>query len=113
MDSYHYFGYEEDYLEKHLAPLLKKGGRILVGVPGLQNEFDNGIPDEMKPFYKLEYHFHTCNWWKALWQASDLVKDINCRELDCHDRAWKEWLCCDNEHAEQDIAEFHGHVGPV
>jgi cyclopropane fatty-acyl-phospholipid synthase-like methyltransferase len=29
VDSYHYYGHEKEYLDKHLAPLLKKGGRIL------------------------------------------------------------------------------------
>jgi len=111
VDSYHYFGFEEDYLEKHLAPLLKKGGRILVGVPGLQNEFDHGIPEEMKPFYQHDYHFHTCEWWKALWRSSGLVDGIECRNLDCHKQAWEEWLSCDNEHAKQDIAMMEAEGG--
>lgn len=111
VDSYHYFGYEEDYLEKHLAPLLNKRGIILVGVPGLQNEFDNGIPDEMKPFYQLEYHFHTCEWWKALWQSCVLVDRVECRDLDCHKEAWKEWLSCGHEYAKQDVAMMEAEGG--
>ncbi|MGA1820590.1 MAG: SAM-dependent methyltransferase [Thermoplasmatota archaeon] len=102
VDSFHYFGHEEGYLDKHLAPLLKKGGQILVGVPGLHKEFDEGVPEEMIPFYKLEYNFHTCEWWKAHWEASDLVEDIRCRQLDCHGQAWKDWLSSDNEYAIQD-----------
>jgi cyclopropane fatty-acyl-phospholipid synthase-like methyltransferase len=104
IDAYHYFGYEEGFLDKHLAPLLKKGGQILIGVPGLQKEFDDGVPEEMKPYYQLDYNFHTCEWWRSLWEASNLVKDIHCREMECPKQAWKEWLSCDNEHAKQDIA---------
>jgi cyclopropane fatty-acyl-phospholipid synthase-like methyltransferase len=103
VDSYHYFGYETEYLDKNLAPLLKKGGRISVGVPGLQKEFNGNIPVEMEPFYKEEYHFHTCSWWKDLWSGSEFVENIQCKELDCHKEAWDEWLMCDNEHAKQDI----------
>jgi cyclopropane fatty-acyl-phospholipid synthase-like methyltransferase len=103
VDSYHYFGYEKEYLDKNLAPLLKKGGRISVGVPGLQMEFNGNIPVEMEPFYKEEYHFHTCSWWKDLWSGSELVENIQCRELECHKEAWNEWLRCDNEYAKQDI----------
>ncbi len=103
VDSYHYFGYEKEYLDKNLAPLLKKGGRISVGVPGLQREFNGNIPVEMEPFYKEEYHFHTCSWWKDLWSGSKLVENIQCRELECHKEAWNEWLRCDNEYAKQDI----------
>lgn len=104
IDAYHYFGHEEGFLDKHLAPLLKKGGQILIGVPGLQKEFDDGVPEEMKPYYQLDYHFHTSEWWKSLWGASDLVENVECKELGCHKQAWKEWLSCDNEHAKQDIA---------
>lgn len=111
VDSYHYFGYEKEYLDKHLAPLLKKGGQVLVGVPGLQNEFENGIPEEIKPYYKLEYHFHSCQWWKEHWSRSELVDDIECRDLSCHKTAWEDWLSCDNEHAKQDIAMMEAEGG--
>jgi len=39
VDAYHYFGVEEDYLDRHLAPLVKAGGEIAVAVPGLKEEF--------------------------------------------------------------------------
>lgn len=111
VDSYHYFGHEKEYLDKQRAPLLKKGGQILVGVPGLKNEFENGIPEELKPFYKLEYHFHTGEWWAALWDNSELIEDINSRDLDCHKEAWDEWLSCENEYAKQDIAMMEAEGG--
>ena len=111
VDSYHYFGYKEEYLDKHLAPLIKKGGKIVVGVPGLKKEFDEGIPPEMQPYYKLEYNFHTCTWWKKLWEKSNLVEDIRCRELEAHKQAWDEWLKCDNEYAKGDIAMMEADGG--
>ncbi|WP_226990652.1 SAM-dependent methyltransferase [Methanosarcina acetivorans] len=47
IDAYHYFGVEEDYLTKHLAPLVKRGRKIAVAVPGLKKEFENGVPEEL------------------------------------------------------------------
>lgn len=38
IDAYHYFGVEENYLTKHLALLVKKGGQIAVTVPGVEKE---------------------------------------------------------------------------
>jgi cyclopropane fatty-acyl-phospholipid synthase-like methyltransferase len=111
VDSYHYYGFEEDFLDKKLAPLVKEGGKILVGVPGLQEEFDDGIPEEMEPFYKLEFHFHTCHWWTALWERSTLVEGIRSRELEVHHEAWKEWLSSDNEYAKSDIAMMEADGG--
>ncbi len=111
VDSYHYFGFEDGYLDEHLAPLLKKGGRILVGVPGLKEEFTGEVPEELEPFYQHDYHFHTCQWWTELWKASKLVEGISSRELDCHQQAWDEWLRCDNEHAQEDIAMMEAEGG--
>ena len=81
------------------------------GVPGLKKEFDHGIPEEMKPFYQLDYNFHTCSWWRSLWEASNLVEDIKCCELECHEQAWKEWLSCDHEYAKRDIAMMEAEDG--
>lgn len=111
VDSYHYFGHEEGYLDKHLAPLLKKGGQILVGVPGLKKEFNGNIPEEMRPFYQDDYNFHTCEWWTALWKDSELVEGIRSKELDCHEQAWVEWLSCDHEYAKRDIAMMEAEGG--
>jgi len=111
VDSFHYYGFAKEYLDTHLAPLLKKGGRILVAVPGLKYEFESGIPEEMQPFYKLEYHFHSCDWWASLWEASTLVEGIVVKELDCHRQAWKEWLSSDNEYAMNDRAMMNAEAG--
>ena len=42
VDSYHYFGVEEDYLTKHFAPLVKKGGQIAVGRSRIEKRIHNG-----------------------------------------------------------------------
>ncbi len=47
IDSYHYYGCEPDYLSKHVILLVKKSGKIFIGIPGLQKEFSNGIPEEL------------------------------------------------------------------
>ena len=50
VDAYHYFGIEPDYLEKHFAPLVKKGGQIAVAVPGLKKEFAAEVPAGLAPY---------------------------------------------------------------
>lgn len=102
VDAYQYFGHEEGYLEENLIPLLKKGGQIAVGVPGFKREFDDGIPEVMQEFVKEEYNFHTCDWWKDLWERSGVVEIKETRELDSNLHAWEDWLECDNEYAIED-----------
>nr|WP_092069243.1 methyltransferase domain-containing protein [Dendrosporobacter quercicolus]NSL47406.1 class I SAM-dependent methyltransferase [Dendrosporobacter quercicolus DSM 1736]SDL88303.1 Cyclopropane fatty-acyl-phospholipid synthase [Dendrosporobacter quercicolus] len=100
VDAYHYFGFDEDYLTKHFAPLVKKGGQIAVAVPGLKKEFTNGIPTELLPYWVDDMHFHSCDWWSDLWKRSALVSIKECKELQCFTEAWQDWLSSDNDYAE-------------
>ena len=47
VDAYHYFGNNNQYFDTYLAPLVKNGGTIAIGIPGLQNEIIGEIPEEM------------------------------------------------------------------
>lgn len=111
VDSYHYFGVEEDYLTKHFAPLVKKGGQIAVAVPGLKKEFTTGIPAELLPYWVDDMNFHSCQWWHDLWKMSELVGVKECKELKCLNEAWQDWLSCDNEYAHRDIKMMEAEGG--
>ena len=45
--AYHYFGRDAQYMDKKLAPLLKKGGMIALAFPGLKEELGQEVPKEM------------------------------------------------------------------
>ncbi len=111
IDAYHYFGYAEGYLEKHIVPLVKKGGTIAITVPGLQEEFTQGIPEELQPFWQKDMHFHCCKWWTNLWTKSGAVTVEECKELECHTEAWQDWLECDEPHAIADIKMMEAEGG--
>lgn len=111
VDAYHYFGIENDYLTKHLAPLVKKGGQMAVAVPGLKEEFTHGVPEELLPYWFEEMNFHSCDWWADLWKTSDLVRVDECKALNCFAEAWQDWLACDNEYARGDIAMMKAEGG--
>lgn len=102
IDAFHYFGHEADYLDKHLAPLIKPGGQIAVGVPGFVEEYGENIPEDISPYVKPEYNFHSCGWWQSLWGTSPLVTNTVCRPLECCAEAWADWLASDNPHAVSD-----------
>ena len=112
IDSYHYYGAEEGYLETHLAPLVKPGGLLAVVVPGFQDErYSEEIPEEMKPYWMDDMHFHSCDWWRDLWTRSGVVRDIAVRELASHADAWADWLLCDNEYAKRDVGMMEAEAG--
>jgi cyclopropane fatty-acyl-phospholipid synthase-like methyltransferase len=113
VDAYHFFGIEADYLTKHFAPLVKKGGQIAVAVPGLKQEFTNGVPVELVPYWidDMTLTLHSGDWWYNLWKNSDLVTIQECKELNCFEEVWKDWLICDNDFARRDIGMMEAEGG--
>lgn len=111
VDSYHYYGAEEGYLENALLPLLKPGGLLAVVVPGLQKEFRGGIPLELRPYWQEDMHFHSCAWWRELWQRTGVLCELQCAEMEGHAAAWRDWLACDNEHAVRDVGMMRAEAG--
>lgn len=113
VDAYHYFGVEADYLTKYFAPLAKKGGQIAVAVPGLKQEFTNGVPAELAPYWSddMNLTLHSCDWWYNLWKNSDLVSIEECKELNCLKDSWEDWLSCDNDYARRDIKMMEAEGG--
>ncbi|MCQ1535289.1 class I SAM-dependent methyltransferase [Methanosarcina sp. KYL-1] len=113
IDAYHYFGVEKDYLTKYFAPLVKKGGQIAVAVPGLKQEFTNGVPAELVPYWcdDMTLTLHSFDWWCNLWKNSDLVSIKECKELNCLKESWQDWLLCDNDYARRDIGMMEAEGG--
>jgi len=105
IDAYHYFGIEKDYLEKHFAPLVRKGGQIAVAVPGLKAEFTDGVPQGLQPYWcdDMKNTLHSREWWQDLWKASLSVSIKECKEMKCFKEAWQDWLTCDHDFARKDI----------
>ncbi len=104
IDSYHYFGTEPDYMDK-LAPLVKKGGTIALGFPGVKKEFNGVLPDEMMSYWEkvkddILKTFHSIPWWKELLSKSNEISIESIQEMQCFEECWKDWLTCDNEYAE-------------
>ncbi len=111
VDSYHYFGRDDEYMDKYLAPLVKKGGLIAVVIPGTIEAYDE-VPSELKAFLAPD-EFETLrplDWWKNILLKSRLMRLDSINEFTC-DEAWQDWLLCDNEYAVQDRAMFEAGGG--
>ncbi len=103
IDAWHYFAADSAYLGTHLLPLLRPGGRLVVGIPGLRHAFDS-VPEDLRPYWVGGMNFCTLSWWRELWlQCTDLTVR-HAFDMCCHGQAWAEWLESDNEHARADVA---------
>ncbi len=112
IDSYPYFGREENYLDKHLAPLVKMGGLIVLCIPGMKKELGY-LPDEMSKSWTAEdiESIRSLDWWKALLQKSSLTEIISISEMNCFEESWNDWLATDNPYAVSDRKAMHAGAG--
>lgn len=77
-------------------------------------EYDGGVPGALRPFLppaQDELHWHTCDWWRTLWEQSPHVSVQSVSEMNCFSEAWHEWLQCDNKHARDNIALLNADGG--
>jgi ubiquinone/menaquinone biosynthesis C-methylase UbiE len=78
-DAYIYFGTDDLYLD-YLVRYVKTGGIIAITVPGFMRELDGKLPEHILPFWAQEcWTWHTMDWWRWLWERTDLV-DVTCVE---------------------------------
>ena len=113
VDSYVYFGMDEQYLDAKLAPLVKKGGMIAIAVPGFKEDIHDAIPKEILLSWTAEEIalFHSCEWWQQLFGKSKEIEIISIKEMQCFQKCWEDWLSCENEYAVSDRASMNAGAG--
>lgn len=111
VDSYHYFGNDAGYMDKHLAPLVKKGGLIAIVVPGTVEEYGK-VPGLLRPYLTPEDFdtLHSLGWWEDIFKKSSLLRVESLRDY-TSDEAWQDWLECDDEYAIKDSDMFEKGCG--
>jgi cyclopropane fatty-acyl-phospholipid synthase-like methyltransferase len=92
LDSYHYYGTDDLYLN-YFIKFLKPGGTIGIVVPGLMREFEEDVPEHLTRHGWWDrgecFSIRTLAWWQRHWTQTHLV------EVDVADTlpdGWKDWL---------------------
>ncbi len=113
IDSYHYFGLDKDYLGRHLLPLVKHGGRILIVVPGMKKDIHSDIPPEMLLSWRAEdlETLHDAAYWQRILEATPDAEILSIEEMAGFDECWNDWLSCDNEYAVKDRKAMEAGAG--
>lgn len=115
IDSYQYFGLEPDYLGKHLLPLVKHGGMLILLVPGFRKDVHDNFPPELLLSWTPEAldTIHDCAHWRTVIEATEGIDILAIQELDREhfDECWQEWLDSDNEYAVGDRASMNAGAG--
>ena len=89
MDAYQYFGTDDLYL-MYYSKFVKPGGQLGIVVPGIQHEFDAGLPEYLELYRRTDFWcFHSPAWWRHHWDRSRLVE---VETADLMPRGWQQWL---------------------
>lgn len=112
VDAYHYFGCKPDFFSEHVLPLVKRGGQVLIAVPGLREEFGETVPEEILEWVGDEHVlFHSCDWWRKTIGVHPDIERVEVVELECEDEAWQDWFDSKHEYAERDREFFDRGIG--
>lgn len=95
VDSYHYFGCKEGVFGEKILPFVKKGGCVMIAIPGLKTEPEGDLKDIFETWAEGDDSqlFKTAAWWEALLKKECGSEcEVSVKEADCFDIAWQEWF---------------------
>ncbi len=105
VDAYHYFGCREGVFAEKILPFVKKGGYVMIAVPGLKEQ----PRGELKQLFEAWAEgddaqlFKTAAWWEALLKNECGEKcDVAVAEAECFDIAWQEWFASGHKYSVRD-----------
>jgi SAM-dependent methyltransferase len=91
LDAYQYFGTDDLYFD-YFNRFVKPGGQIGIVVPGLQEEFTDGLPASLQPYWEADYYcWHSPAWWQRHWQRSGKAEALAADWLPDGGAQWLLW----------------------
>ena len=99
VDSYHYYGADEQYFPCTFSKLVKPGGQFGIVSPGTVREYAKGYPETMKSFWEGElFSFHSAAWWRTLWEKTEIAGITACYDIPDPKGLWYPWARWSNGH---------------
>lgn len=113
VDAYHYFAGNNGFFEKKILPFIKDGGTVLIGIPGIKDEF-SGRSEELLSGWLGEdaYMFKSPKEWKDIIGCNERIETLQTSEMGCFDSAWNDWLALDNDMSRTDEPFFESIIKP-
>ena len=110
VDSYHYFGCKEGVFADKVLPYVKKGGCVMIAIPGLKAQPQGELKELFETWAEGDdsLTFKTTAWWEELLkkECGDSC-EVTVEEAECFDTAWQEWFDTKHEFGIRD-REFLG-----
>lgn len=113
VDAYHYFAGNKGFFEQKILPFIKDGGTVLIGIPGIKDEF-GGRSEELLADWLAEdtYMFKSPREWKEIIGCNERIQTVQTWEMGCFDSAWSDWLALENDMSKTDAPYFDSIIKP-
>lgn len=113
IDSYHYFAGRKGFFQEKILPFMGDGGEVLIGIPGLKDEFTGRGEELLFDWLGDEAClFQSRTAWREIIGSHDRMETVETWEMDCFCEAWEEWLGTDHEFARGDRKYFETVIRP-
>lgn len=113
IDSYHYFATKNGFFEEKILPFLSDKAQILIGVPGIKDEFTGRAEELLSDWLGEEaYMFQSPSAWREIIGNNDRIEILETWEMDCFDSAWNEWFATAHKYALADKQFFDNLIKP-
>lgn len=101
VDSYHYFGRDERFLDEELLPFVKPGGWIYIAIPGMKEDCHDHLPPELLLSWTPEdlETMHDVRYWRSMVSRCVGAEVIDVREMESNGEVWADWLRQENPYA--------------
>ena len=110
IDSFHYFANHKGFFKSKILPLVKKGGKVIIAMPGLKNEIHGCEPELILEWVngeESEYEFyHSREWWRSVLRENEDFKIVDEFDLDSFDISWQDWFDSNHPYAARDAEYF-------
>ncbi len=113
VDAYHYFATGESFFAEKILPFLNDKATVLIGVPGIKNEYTGSSEELLSPWLGEEaYMFQSPIKWKEIIGTHNRIEAVETWEMDCFEQAWNEWFATGHKFALGDKQFFDSLIQP-
>lgn len=113
IDSYHYFAGEIGFFENKILPFLKNKAVVLIGIPGIKNEYTGRSEEILFDWLGDEaYMFKSPKQWKEIIGNHNRIEKVETWEMECFNNAWNEWFATEHKYACGDKQHFETIIKP-
>lgn len=113
VDAYHYFAGREGFFVNNILPYVKRGGIVLIAVPGIRNTYDGRSEELLTAWLGDEAcMLQSADFWKRMIGMHEDIAEVRTWEMSGFDLLWQEWFDTNHKYALKDKQYYESIIKP-